>query len=500
MKKKVLIFVVCYEAERFIEGVLKRIPDDVWENDLYESEVLIIDDESVDDTFFKAKEYSKNYPKLNIVVLSNPKNLGYGGNQKIGYYYAILKGFDVVLLLHGDGQYPPEYIYKMVTPILKGEADLVFGSRMINKNEALKGGMPIYKWLGNQILTFMQNRILKSSLSEFHTGFRAYSVNVMRTIPFKYNSDYFDFDTDVIIQILKTKKRILEIPIPTFYGAEKSNVNGIKYAYLILCSSLQSKFVDWGIFYHPKFDLTKQNEIYESKFGFNSSHQYALDKVKTGSTVLNLGCGPGFVTEKLAEKKVKTISIDTLISKKEKDFSYKVFQSDVEQFNFNQCSDNIDTILMLDIIEHLNNPEKFLEKIRSRYYSAKPKVVITTANIGFVTMRIALVLGQFNYGIRGILDKDHKRLYTLNSLHKLLVHAGYDIVEEKGIPVPFPLVFGRGLVSRVLLGLNNLLIKISKSLFSYQLGVTIVPRPTLEHLFQDALDSNSEKPNNALMD
>jgi glycosyltransferase involved in cell wall biosynthesis len=143
-KKKALIFIVSYNAEKFITSVLQRIPDAVWDNEVYDAEILVIDDESPDETFYRAVDYQRLFPHHRITVLCNPKNQGYGGNQKLGYHYAIQHGFDVVVLLHGDGQYAPEYIPAIIKPILDDEADVVFGSRMIKKSDALGGGMPLY--------------------------------------------------------------------------------------------------------------------------------------------------------------------------------------------------------------------------------------------------------------------------------------------------------------------------------------------------------------------
>jgi len=171
--KKVLIFIVSYNAEAFIENVLARIPENVWENDHYEVEVLVIDDQSSDETVARVKNYIASRPSRKITLLSNPQNLGYGGNQKLGYHYALKNNFDVVVLLHGDGQYAPELLDEMITPILNGDADVTFGSRMIKKSDALRGGMPLYKWVGNQVLTTFQNWALGSKLAEFHTGYRA---------------------------------------------------------------------------------------------------------------------------------------------------------------------------------------------------------------------------------------------------------------------------------------------------------------------------------------
>ena len=189
-KPKVLILIVSYHAEQFIQAVLNRIPAEIWQNERFDTEVLIIDDQSQgSDLRPRRRLRPAAAGKTNITVLYNPKNQGYGGNQKIGYHYAIDKGFDAVVLLHGDGQYAPEHLRAMIAPLLDNTADVVLGSRMINRADALRGKMPFYKWIGNQILTFCQNRILGSNLAEFHTGYRAFRVSALASIPFERNSE-----------------------------------------------------------------------------------------------------------------------------------------------------------------------------------------------------------------------------------------------------------------------------------------------------------------------
>jgi glycosyltransferase involved in cell wall biosynthesis len=367
-KKKVLIFIVCYNAEGSIESVLDRIPKDIWESKSFCTEILIIDDQSSDRTVYAAEDYSSQHPERKLTILYNPKNQGYGGNQKIGYCYAIKKGFDVVVLLHGDGQYAPEHLGQMLQPILDGEADAVFGSRMIRRLDALKGRMPLYKWVGNQMLTFIQNHIMNSHLSEFHSGYRAYSVAALGSIPFEHNSNYFDFDTDIIIQLLDTQKRIKEIPIPTFYGNEISRVNGIKYAIRVIHACLLSRIMRLGIYYHPKFEYEPaSNYRYKEKFGYFSSHQFALEQVRSGATVVDIGCGPGFMAAQLAIKNGKTISIDIQIQPQTRKNSWKCIEVDVEQYDFDDDFGKVDYILALDIIEHLKSPERLFCILRQRF-------------------------------------------------------------------------------------------------------------------------------------
>src|ERR1043166_3469392 len=144
-KKRILIFVVAYNAETTIEKVLARIPTRLHSENV---EVLIIDDSSRDNTFVRGLHCQKKLPDFKITVLRTPSNQGYGGNQKLGYQYAIDNNFDIVALVHGDGQYAPEKLPDLLAPLIGGEADAVFGSRMLEKRDALRGGMPMYKWIG----------------------------------------------------------------------------------------------------------------------------------------------------------------------------------------------------------------------------------------------------------------------------------------------------------------------------------------------------------------
>ena len=232
---KIGVLIVAYNAQETLTKVLDRIPSDfVKQIDA----ILVCDDASTDDTHKVGLTYQSK-SQLPLTIVRHEINLGYGGNQKTGYQWALEKNLDLVVLLHGDGQYAPEYLQQMVEPIVSGRADVVFGSRMITQGGARQGGMPLYKFVGNKILTTLQNRLAKVSLTEWHSGYRAYSVASLRKINFLKNSDYFDFDSQIILQMIGARQRIVEIEIPTFYGDEISRVNGIKYGIKILIHTLK---------------------------------------------------------------------------------------------------------------------------------------------------------------------------------------------------------------------------------------------------------------------
>ena len=232
---KIGVLIVAYNAEGTLARVLDRIPQNFAQRI---DSILVCDDASTDNTHQVGLEY-KSGSNLPLTIVRHEINLGYGGNQKTGYQWALEKNLDAVILLHGDGQYAPEYLPQMVEPIISGRADVVFGSRMITQGGARKGGMPLYKYVGNKILTYLQNSLAKVSLTEWHSGYRAYSVSALRKVNFLKNSDYFDFDSQIILQMIGARQRITEIEIPTFYGDEISRVNGIKYGLKILIHTLK---------------------------------------------------------------------------------------------------------------------------------------------------------------------------------------------------------------------------------------------------------------------
>lgn len=230
VNKKLMVLVVAYNAEATIKSLLDRMPKEVWKR---ASEVVIADDASKDFTSIVANEYKLRKKIKNLTIIKHEKNKGYGGNQKWGYNYAIKKNYDMVVMIHGDVQYPPEHIMSLVKPLEEDRADFVFGSRM--SGHPLKGGMPIYKYLGNIFLTTVENIILGTRLTEFHSGFRAYSIKALKQIPLDLNSSDFHFDSEIIVQLaIKNKNRIKEVTIPTYYGDEKSNVNVISYGLNVL--------------------------------------------------------------------------------------------------------------------------------------------------------------------------------------------------------------------------------------------------------------------------
>ena len=219
----VTLVLPAYEATRTIPEVASEIPVDAADR------ALLVDDASHDATTEVALAHGFD-------VIRHPQNRGYGGSQKTGYARALLDGADVIVMVHADNQYAPGLVPEMVAPILAGEADMVIGSRLL-RDRAIAGGMPRWKWVGNRLLTGIENRAFGVELSEYHTGYRAFSADLLRSIPFLRNSDDFVFDQEIFAQVLARDARVVEVAIPTRYFREASSVDlrtSIRYGLMTL--------------------------------------------------------------------------------------------------------------------------------------------------------------------------------------------------------------------------------------------------------------------------
>jgi 2-polyprenyl-3-methyl-5-hydroxy-6-metoxy-1,4-benzoquinol methylase len=319
-------------------------------------------------------------------------------------------------------------------------------------------------------------------LTEFHSGFRAYSTAALAELPFDYNTDDFHFDTDIIIQVHRHGGRIVEIPIPTYYGDEICHVNGMAYAWNVTRSTLGSRLQQLGILSRRKYEAPSGENVYLLKEGYPSSHTFALDAVEPGSKVLDLGCGIGLFADRLAAKGCRVTGVDMPPATDEEMAGRldRFLRADLEDpALMDQLDDDYDTVVMLDVIEHLRDPSGFLDRLRHTLGRRRPRVILTTPNIGFFLVRLSLLFGQFNYGERGILDRTHTKLFTFRTLRQMLEESGYVVRRMRGVPAPFPLALGDGFLSRLMVRANGWAIRLLRGLFSYQIYVEAEIVPTV---------------------
>jgi len=437
--KRIGILIVTYNAVTTLTKVLKRITPEVWAN---VEEIAVFDDASQDATYELAMGIKTMRELPKFTVLRHEKNLGYGGNQKAGYRYFIDKGFDVVVLLHGDGQYAPEILSHLYHPIVTGEADAVFGSRMMKTyGGPLKGGMPLYKYAGNRILSVFENAALGLNLTEFHSGYRAYSLDALRKIDFTHMTDDFHFDTEIIIKLNHQGFTIGEVPIPTYYGNEICYVNGMKYARDVFRAVRRYKTTCRSVACHPEF--REYFVHYPVKHSKDSSHDYARRLVGTNQEVLDIGCGEGVLASEIKRNGNRVTGIDVLPEVEH--------QSELEEY-FSADLDNgiqpviralngkrFDRVLLLDILEHLRRPEDLLAECQE-VLGRDGQLIVSLPNVANITVRFLLLFGRFNYTERGLLDRTHLRFFTRKNARRLLEQSGYKIIRQEATVMPIELV------------------------------------------------------------
>ena len=228
MIREVFIIMPAYNAGRTIERVFDRIPPGVGERI---SRYVVVDDGSTDDTGAALARLARRYPTL--VALRHERNRGYGAAEKTLLDYAVGQGAEVAVLLHSDGQYSPERLPEVLEPFDRGQAEMVQGSRMLGAG-ALKGGMPVYKFLANKALTAAANQALGLRMAEYFSGYMAYHRSALQVIPYRSLADSFQFDMQMLVMAKVKNLRVVEVPIPTIYADEVSHLQPVRYGLEVL--------------------------------------------------------------------------------------------------------------------------------------------------------------------------------------------------------------------------------------------------------------------------
>jgi glycosyltransferase involved in cell wall biosynthesis len=475
---KVAIVVVAYNAEKTLRSVLDRIQPDMVKKI---SSVIICDDSSTDDTYNKALEYRHSNTQLPILVVRNPTNQGYGGNQKTGYQIAFDDGADIVVMLHGDGQYAPEILDEMIEPFTDPNVDAVFGSRMMSKGAARQGGMPLYKYYGNKILTRCENLLAGADLSEWHSGYRAYRVSTLKTLPLNRNSDGFDFDTQIILQLLKRNANIVEVAIPTYYGDEICYVDGVTYARQIMVHALKYRFQMMG--FGQNTNKSKNDlDAYQRQKSSNSSHGKLLSHIskRPAGLLVDLGCSDGKMSSEFRQCGHTVIGVDIQQIPGVADNVDQFIMADLDQGLPPELQTEIDVVVCADVLEHVREPEELLRELAERL-NRGGVVVASIPNFGHWYPRLRTILGLFDYDSRGILDSTHVRFFTRRSFERTALAAGYTVNRIGYTGLPFEVILRGGNSTKVpsilrpIQMIDTFLIKVRPQLFAYQMLYELRP-------------------------
>jgi len=295
-----------------------------------------------------------------------------------------------------------------------------------------------------------------------------------------YNSNDFHFDNEIIVQLFRTDSIIKEVPIPTYYGDEICYVNGIAYAWNVFMTVIRHRLHEAGLLYCRQFDV-KTDSKYVFKHNKHSSHNQVLRLVQESSEgnkwdVLDVGCGTGALASRMALMGHKVVGIDSYYSSEAAAECAEFMVADIERGLGLKKDHRFDCIILADILEHTCDPHSILLEIRD-HLKEHGRIIASSGNVANIYVRLALLMGRFNYAERGILDRTHCRLFTRGSFRTLLRESGFQVVRTCYTPIPFELIIGNPWISDKLTFLYMLAVKVWPSLFSYQVILEALPDP-----------------------
>ncbi len=473
---RVLVFVVAHSAEENLVRLFEGFPKELLADP--DIDFLCIDDASADSGAETLAAWVGEEGLQSIRVLRNPVNQGHGGNRKLGCTIAVEEGYDLIVLLDGNGRYDHGLVAAFTRERKNSGADVILGTGTGRGS------------LGNRLLTRAVNKLTGLALSECLPGCRAYAVSFLREIKFALNTNGPNFDTEILLQAAHMGADVTELPVLGPDCERGRRAGGPAYAWRMLGAVAGFRLHRLGIVCSLKYRRQEAERYVDKTNTPYSSHRMALDHVlrMRPERLLDVGCGSGHVAMRCQEQGIEVTGID-----RDARPAYPLaafFKADLDRDPFPVDLSDFGVVLLLDIIEHLSEPEIFLTRLRNRHLSHSdperiPTVILSTPNVAFVGIRLSLLCGRFTYAERGILDITHRRLFTRRSLLRALRGSGYRVRRVQAVPPPFERVVG-GRAGRFLGLVGRVLACLWPGAFAFQFLVICQPLPGLARILADA--------------
>jgi SAM-dependent methyltransferase len=407
-------------------------------------------------------------------MLGVPRAMPPGQRRKLVFDYAVRTEKTILLTLPPAGLDDPRHMFDLLAPILRNQADLVIGHDPMNLwRRRIRG-------LAGRVASWGYNKLLGAVHHDVRSTCRAMRVDAVRCMPFGDNADGARFDVELLIQFFVRGLRVAEVRAPHDLSprerAERPRMRDV------IASAAHCMMHQRGFLFHPRFD-TDQSP-YRYRADRYSTHRRVVDRIPAGSRVLDLGCGAGYVAAALRGKGCYVAGVDARDSSEARSNTNEFHVLDLNQLGRAAPRlelDRFDVVIALDVIEHLDGAERFLAAIRA-HVREDCRVILSTANVAYWSMRLSLMLGRFNYGKRGILDVTHTRLFTPRTFDHVCRAAGYDTNGRIGVPPPVTDVI-RGSIGDALTGMHAVLSGWMPALFGFQFIAEMTPRPTIRGLW-----------------
>jgi len=472
------------EALQLLSALRERYADDP------ETDILLIDDASADGTVGEARALLAEHGWRNVSVLQNRQPQGHGGNQKVGCRYALLKGYDFVAMLPAVRESSLEALATLVDRTRDDpEVDCVLGLATVRRGW--------WRGLPGRFMSALQSRLVGVFLRGWRAQYRVYRCDALERIAFELGTNDEHFDTEILLQLLDRNCRVLEVEIAATEGARRPNQARSAFK-AMLKYRLQRYNLFYDVRYHPEVFQragAPGPSVYAEKLGEDTPHSFVLsatDLVGPGARVVDLGCATGYTARALStDRGCRVLGVDVLppSAVRATSFEYRSLDLERETERLNEALEGRppDAVLMLDVLEHLLSPERTLLNLASRRFATPPLCLFSTGNVAFVVIRVMLLLGFFNYGQKGILDVTHRRLFSLRTFRNLLEQTGFVIRRRVLFPVPFRTLGFPPRLAATLARVNRWLLRVSPSLFAYQVLFVATPLQRLAAVLEETL-------------